>query len=192
MEQVHSNQKDQMEITLAHPAPGSGSNALEYIARLMGEQAGHRLEGTVSSSKPSPTSRKSGLNSLIDKPSDASNSLSSGENWQRIALASGVELHLREPVDPDTANRVQAPVAVDQSNSPHLNLALVIDRSGSMGGETAASRCQAALPLFGQPPFLLRSQLPFLFCAVLSSLISPVCSLGDIFAEHLLDVKFAE
>jgi DNA-binding transcriptional MerR regulator len=106
-EQTFFTPKENLEENPDQPPAEPGSNALQYISKLMNQQAGHRSEGTVSSSQPSPVRKKSGL--LPEIKSNTSHDATSppdGETWRRIALAPGVELHLLEPAGQDIAKRV--------------------------------------------------------------------------------------
>ena len=101
------------------PPQGLGNKALEYISRVMDEQSVYRPQGTAISPRSprpqgtaaSPRSPRPGNQSgqlpLMSHPPAQPGAVPEGETWQRIALASGVELCLRQPTDVDTASRVR-------------------------------------------------------------------------------------
>ena len=89
----------------------SGTKALEYISRLMGEQSVHRPQGTATPSQSAQPRHRGGQISIIANQPAGPTSLSEGETWQRVPLAPGVELSLRMPIDPDSTIRVQQLIA---------------------------------------------------------------------------------
>lgn len=113
-EQALSGTKSETELNPPQPAPQAGSKALEYISRLMEEQAVFRSKETrVPPQSSQPANRNAAISSMNDS-SGASSFLSEGENWQRISLARGVELHLLTPADMDTTNRIRQLIAFAQ------------------------------------------------------------------------------
>jgi DNA-binding transcriptional MerR regulator len=73
--------------------------ALEYIDSLLGN-------------KPSPpvSGRQAPADPLMVKsfmPANPSSTTGKGEAWERIPLGPGVELHLRQPANPDDAQKIQ-------------------------------------------------------------------------------------
>ena len=82
----------------------SGKNALEYIARLMDEQSAHRPPGTA---VPAPVAQPRVHTPSIGKPPAGLKRSHEEETWQRIQLAAGVELSVRQPGDPDTTIQIQ-------------------------------------------------------------------------------------
>jgi DNA-binding transcriptional MerR regulator len=93
--------------TEPEPAKYSGTKALEYIARLMDEQAAHRPQGTARPSQSGLPRSRGGQAPTPSLSPAAPVSVSEGETWQRIQLTCGVELSLRQPTDPDTSTRIQ-------------------------------------------------------------------------------------
>lgn len=77
------------------------SSAIDYISNLMETQSKYR--STIYQSRQSIPGKEPDLfsqNSPFIDPQDL-------ETWQRIILAPGVEMHLRYPVDGETARRIQ-------------------------------------------------------------------------------------
>ena len=111
-EQVLATPKAELRSKPEQLTQGSGTKALEYISRLMDEQSVHRPQGTASPSPSTQPNNRSGRSSLMANNQPAGpNTLADGETWQRIQLASGLELNLRKPTDPDFAARVQQLIA---------------------------------------------------------------------------------
>ena len=106
-EQVPSTPKTELE---SKPEQ-SGTKALEYISRLMGEQSAHRPQGTATPSQSAQPRRRGGPIPIIANQPVAPTSFSEGETWQRIPFAPGIELSLRMPTDPDSTIRVQQLIA---------------------------------------------------------------------------------
>jgi DNA-binding transcriptional MerR regulator len=106
-EQVPSTPKTELE---SKPEQ-SGTKALEYISRLMGEQSAHRPQGTATPSQSAQPRHRGGQIPIIANQPAGPTSLSEGETWQRIPLAPGIELSLRMPTDPDSTIRVQQLIA---------------------------------------------------------------------------------
>ncbi len=96
----------------------SGTKALEYISRLMGEQSVHRPQGTAIPSQSAQPMRRGGQIPLIANQPAAPTTSSEGETWQRIPLAPGIELSLRTPIDPDSTIRTQQLIAFAQKLFP--------------------------------------------------------------------------
>lgn len=98
--------KFSVEQAPSRPGPKPGARALEYIDRLMEDQTRHKTKGSGELSQPNL--RKDRDEFL---PRDQSRSLQAAvaheQTWLRILLAPGVELHLRQPEDEDTENRVR-------------------------------------------------------------------------------------
>ncbi len=88
--------------------PAPGSRALDYIHRI----ADFRTE--LRPPAPSPSQP------AMDRPGNAQKRALSGEqeNWQRVILAPGIELHLREPVQPETEGLVQQIIAFTKKTLP--------------------------------------------------------------------------
>ena len=90
----------------AQPSRKPGEEALRYINQLMDDQSRYKTKGTDNKTQPTFIGHKELLaKSTISSP-DTSPTLTEEEIWQRISLAPGVELHLRQPLDPDTNRRV--------------------------------------------------------------------------------------
>ncbi len=106
-EQAPSTPKAELGSTPEKHSPGSGSKALEYISRLMDEQSVHRPQGTAIPTQPVQSRSKSANIPQFASQPAVPNVVTEGESWQRIPIASGVELNLRLPTDPDSTNRIQ-------------------------------------------------------------------------------------
>jgi DNA-binding transcriptional MerR regulator len=89
------------------PQPNAkpGERALNYISQIMEDQTRYKLKGSADK-EPIYNLQEELLvpesNSLHSFPTPASE-----ETWQRIALAPGVELHIRRPLHPSLENRVR-------------------------------------------------------------------------------------
>ena len=87
------------------PAQKPGAKAVDYINRLMEDQTRYKTKGSLNQPQPAFSQDRNRLfHPEINQPDQA---FTAEENWQRISLAPGVELHLRKPIDPDTESRVQ-------------------------------------------------------------------------------------
>jgi len=89
----------------AYPPKDSGSSALEYISRVMDKRSEYKPIPLPPAPAPAQFTREN------QQPAPASRSLAplrppAAENWLRIQLAPGVELHLRNPTDADGTIRV--------------------------------------------------------------------------------------
>jgi len=73
------------------------SSALDYISNVINTQAKFR---SIPPSRPVPTQPRSSQTPLPIPVQDV-------ENWQRIPVAPGVEIHMKHPTDSDTLHRVQ-------------------------------------------------------------------------------------
>lgn len=91
-----------------HTPPGGkpGEQALRYINQLMDDQTKYKSKGTDHKTPSNFIVHKEVLPQASVSAPDASATPPGEETWQHISLAPGVELHLRQPVDPDTNNRV--------------------------------------------------------------------------------------
>jgi len=80
--------------------PGK-SDALDYISNLLETQSKYRTDNLPSKSPPQIQLNQEKMQIQLQiSPDDV-------ENWQRIILAPGVEMHLRYPTDSDTNHRIQ-------------------------------------------------------------------------------------
>lgn len=69
-------------------APAQGSSALEYIDQLLNQQQAPRIRDAKQAYAPARAH-------LFEQPAP-----SAGQTWARIPLADGVELHIRQPLEP--------------------------------------------------------------------------------------------
>lgn len=106
-EQIFPQEPTIREVGPAAPAPAAGSDAVEYIARLMTNQAAYRPGRNRPANLPSQPVRQGENIQSHTQSSGTSTSDSISEAWQRIPLASGVELHLRTSIDPSLRDRVE-------------------------------------------------------------------------------------
>jgi DNA-binding transcriptional MerR regulator len=79
-----------------------GSDAVEYISNIMETQTKYR-SNEFQSRRPLQSSPVPDRNFQIPLPISPNDV----ENWQRIILAPGVEMHLQYPTDSDTSHRIQ-------------------------------------------------------------------------------------
>jgi DNA-binding transcriptional MerR regulator len=106
-EQILPQEQMTREVGPAASAPQAGSDAVEYISRLMTSQAAYRPGKNSPASSPSPPMKQVGSLQSNIRLSDTPVSDSVSEVWQRILLASGVELHFRTSLDPNFRDRVE-------------------------------------------------------------------------------------
>lgn len=82
-------------------APTSaGSDAMDYIAKLMHEQSRHRpvnMPGSQPGTLPQPA---------VSLPPVVALKLPVGESWRRIAITPGIELAVRDPHDPSQSTKI--------------------------------------------------------------------------------------
>jgi hypothetical protein len=90
-------QEPTAERSLTEP----GSSALDYIHRI----TDFRTE--LRPAAPSPSQPAAMRTTSVEKPPQPGEQ----ESWRRVILAPGVELHLREPVQPETEGLVQQIIA---------------------------------------------------------------------------------
>lgn len=80
--------------------PATGSDAMDYIAKLMQEQSRHRpvnIPASQPSTPPQP---------IASSPPVAAPTFPAGEMWRRIAITPGLELSVREPHDPSQSIKI--------------------------------------------------------------------------------------
>lgn len=106
-EQILPPEPTILEAGPAAPAQQAGADAVEYISRLMSNQAVYRPLNNPTSGLPSQPLRRGRALPSSNASSDTSSSDSVSEVWRRIPLASGVELHLRTALDPNLRDRVE-------------------------------------------------------------------------------------
>ena len=86
-------------------ASGSGSNALNYISLLLKDQQVPRpQEAPEVVRAPAPSILEQSSRYISPNPQPEA---IASEIWQRISLAPGLELHIRNPVKPEIASRIQ-------------------------------------------------------------------------------------
>jgi DNA-binding transcriptional MerR regulator len=83
-----------------------GQEALRYINQLMEDQSRYKSKRTDNKTQSNFIGQKEVSAQTKFSSPEASTGMSDEETWQRISLAPGVELHLRQPLDPDTNSRV--------------------------------------------------------------------------------------
>ncbi len=108
VEELSSDQKTRPAVA-SPAASGSGSNALNYIALLLKDQKVLRPQEApevVRASAPLVSDTQLRYFSPDPQPEPVAS-----ETWQRISLAPGVELHIRNPGKPDVAGRIQQLIA---------------------------------------------------------------------------------
>ena len=88
------------------PSGKPGEKALRYINQLMDDQTKYKSKRTDSKTQSNFNVNKDVLPQVRISSPVASSTTSEDETWQRISLAPGVELHLRQPLDPETNSRV--------------------------------------------------------------------------------------
>jgi DNA-binding transcriptional MerR regulator len=99
---VRPSKKEAPPSPAERSMPSPGSSALDYIHRI----ADFRTE--MRPQAPSPNQPPASY-SLSEQPPA---SPGEQESWRRVILAPGVELHLREPVLPETEGLVQQIIAL--------------------------------------------------------------------------------
>jgi DNA-binding transcriptional MerR regulator len=101
-EQVLQDKKEDYKSANHISRKNKGSDAVEYISNIMETQTKYRSTEFQSSRPPqsSPVPDRNFQIPLPISPNDV-------ENWQRIILAPGVEMHLQYPTDSDTSHRIQ-------------------------------------------------------------------------------------
>lgn len=105
--QVHS------QPLAAQPAERPADKALQYINRLMEDQTRYKTKGTDDKTQPFITPRQSLPVSPRFSPENRP-VIPSEENWLRISLAPGIELHLRTPLDPQMEYRLRQLISYAQ------------------------------------------------------------------------------
>jgi DNA-binding transcriptional MerR regulator len=90
------------------PDQPAGASALDYIARITGQQAELRSPRSALNhpTKAAPSSPPA-VSLPAPAPAPRRGAPPAEESWRRVSLAPGVELHLREPADSTTSNRVR-------------------------------------------------------------------------------------
>jgi DNA-binding transcriptional MerR regulator len=78
----------------------TGSDAIDYIAKLMQEQSRHR-PGNIPAPQPSTPPQP-----LASPPPVAGPTVPTGEMWRRIAITPGLELAVREQHDPSQSIKI--------------------------------------------------------------------------------------
>ncbi|MDO9084705.1 MAG: MerR family transcriptional regulator [Anaerolineaceae bacterium] len=101
-EQVLPDKKNEVDNTPLTIRQSNESDALNYISNLMETQSKYRSNEIQSRKTPQPVQfpDRNFQIPLPISPHDV-------ENWQRIILAPGVEMHLQYPTDSDTSHRIQ-------------------------------------------------------------------------------------
>ncbi len=105
-DQPSSNQMSLADPIQAAPSGKPGEQALRYINQLMDDQTKYKSKGIDNKTNLNLFGHKEVLPQVRISSPDASSTTPEEETWQRISLAPGVELHLRQPLDPDTNSRV--------------------------------------------------------------------------------------
>ena len=101
MEKTQSVILEELDKDIPQFKKSKESDALNYISNLMETQTKFRSNQLQSRRPPQIRQMDDDLQiPLPISPDDV-------ENWQRIILAPGVEMHLRYPTDSDTNNRIQ-------------------------------------------------------------------------------------
>jgi len=88
-----------------------GAKALEYIDRVMEDQTKYRTKGTIDHAQQAYFPEPVMVNRPASNQEPPTPATPQAEDWQRILLAPGVELHLHRPLDPATQRLVQQVIA---------------------------------------------------------------------------------
>lgn len=97
---IFSLDEEDMAPPILVKKPGK-SDALDYISNLLETQSKYRTDNLPLKRPPQIQLNQEKMQiPLPISPDDV-------ENWQRIILAPGVEMHLRYPTDSDTNHRIQ-------------------------------------------------------------------------------------
>lgn len=96
--------EDYMEPPMLTKKPGK-SDALDYISNLLETQSRYRTEDIQ------PKNPRQFQQNLDKFQAPSPIPQEEVENWQRIILAPGVEMHLRYPTDTETNHRIQQLIA---------------------------------------------------------------------------------
>jgi DNA-binding transcriptional MerR regulator len=83
------------------------ARALEYIDKVMEDQTKFTTKGTIKEPQPAHTWQQDYSIRKNFKLVEPPLAQPEAEDWQRIPLAPGVELHLRNPLDPALQSMVQ-------------------------------------------------------------------------------------
>ncbi len=100
MEKTQSVKLEDLDKNIPQFKKSKESDALNYISNLMETQTNFR-------SNPLQSRRPPQIHQTDDLQIPLPISPHNVENWQRIILAPGVEMHLRYPTDSDTNHRIQ-------------------------------------------------------------------------------------
>lgn len=102
VEQILPDNKVELGNSPITTRKNKASDALNYISNIMETQSKYRSNEFQSRKPPQPSQSpdRNFQTPLPISPDDV-------ENWQRIILAPGVELHLRHPADSETSHRIQ-------------------------------------------------------------------------------------
>ena len=101
MEKTQSVKLEELDKNISQFKKTKESDALNYISNLMETQTNFRSNQLQSRRPPQIHQMEDDLQIPTQiSPDDV-------ENWQRIILAPGVELHLRYPTESDTNHRIQ-------------------------------------------------------------------------------------
>ncbi len=101
MEKLQTHKIEYLEDNLPPIQKSKESDALNYISNLMETQT--KFRSNQLQSKRPPQFHQDLDDAQIPLPISPDDV----ENWQRIILAPGVEMHLRYPTDSDTNHRIQ-------------------------------------------------------------------------------------
>jgi DNA-binding transcriptional MerR regulator len=85
----------QINITTAHPILTQTSNSSNSALDFLSDLKGKRSRSSIQDSLIPPTANKSTM-SALDKTNDNQKSLNSEENWTRLKILDGLELHIRD------------------------------------------------------------------------------------------------
>ena len=108
------------ELNLNSPTFQPGAQALEYIERLrresgLPEPENPRLHAPVQQMHKIYDSQPfANRQASQSEPSASTEMAQKGTHWQRMELADGLELHVRQPVDPQTEHRLWQIIAFAQ------------------------------------------------------------------------------
>jgi len=95
------------QLKAVPPPAKPGARALEYIDQVMEDQTKYSTKGTTKEPHPAITWKQDYSIKKTFTLGEPPPATPEAEEWQRIPLAPGVELHLRKPLDPAVQRLVQ-------------------------------------------------------------------------------------